>query len=263
MKKKTLVIINGVTGAIGNACLAEFSRCENVTIIGLSRQARHYRSFMDGEYLAEGSFICSVGDITKKQDCEAFAAAINSSSYARIIYVHAVGLYLLELDRLDTSSVVDGRVVKLTHDAFVSMVEALSTMGKPLRMLIFGGLSDKHHPRVYKSWWTVMERVKARMRKFVMSHENMRFCLLNISSVVCSNEMITRPYVFIKTDAIPRYWLQPHEVSEEVVALTVSGKLGRIVEKDLFRPSDYYHDGYYTEPEFSKRKKLELGISIA
>lgn len=268
MKKKTLVIINGVTGSIGTACLAEFSRHQNVTVIGLSRQARHHSLFMDGKYLTEGSFICSIGDIAKKQDCEAFAAVIDSSAYARIIYVHAVGVYPFEINPDGIVQVsndrdgdgIDDRVVELTHDAFFAMVEALSKTRKPLRALIFGGIADKYRLAVHQSWWMVMEGVKAHMRRFVASHRNARFCLLNISSVICPNEMITRPFVFTKTDASPRYWLQPNEVAKEVVLLTLLSQTGQVVEKEIFHRSDYYHDRYFTESKFTKRKKRELGI---
>lgn len=267
-KKKTLVIINGVTGAIGAACIASFSRERDMTVIGLSRQAMHYSAFMGGDYLTQGSFICSMGDIAEKHDCEAFVSALDSSVYKRIIYVHAVGVYPFEINRLgafkvlndDDGDGIDDRVVKLTHDAFFAMVEALSKTGRPLHALIFGGIADKYRLLVHRSWWTVMERVKMRMRKFVAAYQNTWFCLLNISSVICPHEIITRPYVFLKTDAEARFWLQPHEVAKEVVALTSSDQRERFIEKELFHCSSYYHDDYFTEQEFTQRKKRELGI---
>ena len=69
---KTLVIIIGVTGAIGTACLARFSREHGPTIIGLSRQAEKYSFFTKNNYLPDNTLICSIGDITDDNSCISF-----------------------------------------------------------------------------------------------------------------------------------------------------------------------------------------------
>lgn len=265
---KTLVIINGVTGAIGTACLARFSREHDVTIYGLSRKADSFSVFRKDKYLPDDSLICSIGDITDKNNCEVFVGAINSGSYEKIVYVHAVGVYPFEIDSSGNIKVshdtdgdgVDDRVVELSYNAFFAMVDALKNAGKPINALIFGGIADKHRPAVHKSWWTVMEKVKNNMNKVVSENKNINFFVLNISSVICPHEILTRPFVFQNTNADPRFWLMPHEVAEEVAMLTFSDSHKGFIEQDLFHNADYYQDDYFTEKKFTDRKKAELGI---
>ena len=83
---KTLVIINGVTGAIGSACLARFSRANDTTIIGLSRQAPPIEEFCEDGFLFDNTLICKIGDITDKNNCENLAQRINKDLYQRIVY---------------------------------------------------------------------------------------------------------------------------------------------------------------------------------
>ncbi len=268
---KTLVIINGVTGAIGTACLARFSREHNVTIYGLSRKADPVSTFSKDGHLPDNSLICSIGDITDKNNCQAFVDAIDLSLYEEIVYIHAVGVYPFEIDASgnikvshdDDGDGVDDRVVELSYNAFFAMTDALKGTDKSTNALIFGGIADKHHPAVHKSWWTVMEKVKANMTKIASEDKNINFFLLNISSVICPHEILTRPFVFQNTNANPRFWLMPHEVAEEVAMLTLSDSHKGFVEHDLFHKADYYQDDYFTEKKFTDRKKAELGIEDA
>lgn len=265
---KTLVIINGVTGAIGSACLARFSRERDTTIYGLSRQAPLFSTFNQGKFIPDNSLICSIGDITSKKDCAAFAQAIDPSLYKKVIYVHSVGVYPFEIDTAgnikvshdDDGDGIDDRVVKLSHNAFFAMTEALRQAGLTVTALIFGGIADKHHPAIHKSWWTVMEKVKEHMGQIASTDQKINFFVLNISSVICPHEMLTRPFVFQRTNADPRFWLMPHEVAEEVANLALSNSQQGVIEHDLFHNADYYQDDYFTDRKFTARKKAELGI---
>ncbi len=264
----TLVIINGVTGAIGTACLARFSREHNVTIYGLSRKANLYPSFINEGYLPNNSIICSIGDITNKNNCEKFISSINLSLYKKIIYIHAVGVYPFEIDELGNIKVsndhdndgIDDRVLELSYNAFFAMTNALKSTNKKISSLIFGGIADKYKPPVHKSWWTVMEKVKENMNKIIVKDKNINFFILNISSVICPNEIITRPFVFQNTNANPRFWLMPHEVAEETAILTFSDLHKGFINQDLFHNAEYYQDDYFSYDKFTNRKKAELGI---
>jgi hypothetical protein len=266
---RTLVIINGITGAIGTATLARFSREHDVIIYGLSRKAEPVSFFAKNNILPACSLICTIGDISDKNNCENFVASIDPAFYEKIIYVHGVGVYPFEIDVHGNIKVshdadgdgIDDRVMELSYHAFFAMIEALRKMNKPVNALIFGGIADKHKPVVHKSWWTVMERVKNKMKGVVLHDKNVHFSVLNISSVVCPHEMITRPFVFQNTNADPRFWLMPHEVAEEVVMLTSSNLNEGFIERDLFHNADYYQDDYFTDQKFTKRKKAELGIN--
>jgi hypothetical protein len=265
---KTLIIINGVTGAIGTACLARFSREDNVTIYGLSRRAEPTSSFARNQYLPDNSLICTIGDISNKNNCERFVMSIDDSLFERIVYVHTVGVYPFEMDAHgdikvshdDDGDGIDDRVVDLSYNAFFAMTGALRKVGKPLNALIFGSVADRHHPAVHKSWWSVMERIKSSMKEITEHDRNSNFFVLNISSVICPHEILTRPFVFQNTNANPRFWLMPHEVAEEVAMMTLSDSHKGFVEQDLFHIADYYSDDYFTEDKFTNRKKAELGI---
>jgi hypothetical protein len=265
---KTLVIINGVTGAIGTACLARFSREPDVTIYGLSRKAELFSVFKKDEYLPDNSLICSIGDIANKNNCESFVKSINQILYDKIVYIHAVGVYPFEIDASGNIKVshdtdgdgVDDRVVELSYNAFFAMTDTLRDMAKSINALIFGGIADKHHPVVHKSWWTVMEKIKENMNKIILNDNSINFFVLNISSVICPHEILTRPFVFQHTNANPRFWLMPHEVAEEVAMLTFFDSHKGFIEQDLFHNADYYQDDYFTGKKFTDRKKAELGI---
>lgn len=267
---KTLVIINGVTGAVGTACLARFSREHDVTIYGLSRRADSFSVFKKDEYLPDNSLICSIGDIADRDNCETFTKAINSALYEKIVYVHAVGFYPFEIDPLGNIKVsndtdndgIDDRVVELSYNAFFAMTDALRNIDTSVNALILGSTSDKHRPIVHKSWWTVIERVKEEMQKVVSIDKKVNFFVLNISSVICPHEILTRPFVFQNTNANPRFWLMPHEVAEEIVMLTLSESNRGFFEQDLYHKADYYQDDYFTEKKFTDRKISELGIEI-
>lgn len=265
---KTLVIINGVTGAIGTAALARFSREHDVTIYGLSRKGEPITSFAKNGVLPESSLICTIGNISHKKNCDNFVAAIDISLYEKIVYIHAVGVYPFEIDEHgnikvshdDDGDGIDDRVVELSYNAFFVMTDALRKIEKPTRAIIFGAIADKHHPLVHKSWWTIMEKVKSTMKEIVSQDKNINFFVLNISSVICPHEMLTRPFVFQNTNANPRFWLMPDEVAEKVVTLTLSDSHNGLIEQDLFHHADYYQDDYFTEKTFTERKRAELGI---
>lgn len=264
---KTLVIINGVTGAIGSACLARFSRERDTSIIGLSRQAITADIFCVDGYLPDNTFICSIGTISNTKNCENFAKKIRKDLYKKIIYIHAVGSYPFELDGSgnihvshdDDGDGIDDRVVELSYHAFFSMTEALKSLGLPLRTLIFGGIADKFKTTVHKSWWTVLEKTKERMKKDTENTNNITHCVLNISSVICPHELINRPFVFQRTNADPIFWLMPSEVAEQTTLLLFSQTVG-FIEDECFHKSDYYEDDYFSEEKFTKRKRAELGI---
>ena len=106
----------------------------------------------------------------------------------------------------------------------------------------------------------VLEKIKQNINRHFVSSKNMNFYLLNISSVICPHEILTRPFVFQSTNANPRFWLQPCEVAEEVAILTLSNSDKYFIEQDLFHNADYYQKDYFDNDNFTNRKRAELGI---
>jgi hypothetical protein len=192
---------------------------------------------------------------------------INATSYERIFYIHCVGEYPVELDeegRVNVSHDADGdgiddRVVKLSHDAFFAMTTTLRALGLPVSAIIFGGIADKYKSILHRSWWTVMARILDKMKALAAGDNGFSFHILNISSIICSHELITRPFIFQRTNADPRFWLMPSEVADKVLELLSSAKPGVKIE-DLFHKSNYYTDDYFTDDKFTARKRAELGL---
>ena len=263
--RKTLVVINGVTGAIGTACLAKFSREEGVAIIGLSRKALPFATFARGGVLPDRHLVCSIGE-TDPANCAAFAEAIASDAYERVVYVHAVGLYPFELNGQGKIEVahdrdgdgIDDRVMDLSHHAFFAMAEALAAKVRSATAFVFGGVADRYRPSVHQSWWKVMEKTRERME--ATHRPELSFGILNISSVMCPHELITRPFVFIDTDADARYWLLPEEVATEIVRLSRLERKG-VLTADLFHPAPYCTANYFLDEPFTHRKRAELGLA--
>jgi hypothetical protein len=262
---KKLVIINGVTGAVGTACLARFSREKNIVIYGLSRKGFDIKEFLVDSLLPQSTNIFSIGNITDQKDCEAFVRSINLESFESIIYVHAVGYYPFELDDKGNIFIandkngdgIDDRVTELSYNAFFGMVNSLLTLDKPINALVIGSVSDKHEPEVHASWWKTMRTVRETMQQ--SKKDNVSFSILNISSVICPHEILTRPYVFQSTNADASFWLMPNEVADEIYLMTNTSTKG-FSEKDLFHQASYYEDNYFTGAQFTERKKSELGL---
>ena len=152
---------------------------------------------------------------------------------------------------------IDDTVVQLTERAFLNMTEVLVDISNmPIRAAIFGGLADVYQPQAHHSWWTVLERVKkeARRRSRV---SKLGVLFLDISSVVCAHEIITRPYVFTDAGADARFWLTPDQVAQTVVEEMSCLPIGQVVERDLYRPLPYFDVLYYSDEQFTPRKVVE------
>lgn len=258
---KNLIIINGVRGAIGSACLARFSRDPKNTIYGLSRRALSYRKFLSNGKMADATLICSAGKINS------FINKVNFSQYDEVCYIHALGLYPFEIDKRGKIQIkgdndrdgINDTVMNLSHDMFISMINSIvsHTQKSLVHAVTFGSIADQHKPPIHQSWWKTIEKVKSSVGK--IHNSRLSTTLLNISSVICPHELITRPFVFRDTDAKPRFWLTPDEVAQEVAQIT-STHLTGFHEYDFFHPAEYYRPDYYSPHPFLVRKKSELGI---
>lgn len=262
--KKILYIINGASGAIGNALLSELATQEDFIVYGLSRKCPTPEFF--GETLPPVTLVTSLGDdITSQKSIHNFVSRIPFNSFSKIVYIHAVGEYPFELNQNGEISIIgdnDGDGIKdscmdLTFTAFKNMTTTLISQTEgDLSAMLFGGLADKHQPAVHQSWWKTIEKTKDYMKR--TSSKKHTFGVLNISSVLCFHELLTRPYVFSKTNAIPYAWLKPHEIAKEVQVRTL--KEEGYWEKDLFKSAEYYFNDYFKDSNFTKRKRAELGL---
>ena len=263
---KKLIIINGATGALGSACYAQFTRNPQNTIYCLSRSALHYKGFLKAGIMPDATLACSVGEDILKGYCR-LLNKINFSIYKEVVYVHAIGKYPFEISPDGTIEVtgdddqdgINDLVTELSHDLFLGVLSRLIKKNVRVQALIFGGLADKYKPLVHQSWWKTMEKIEVRSREVVAKNKKIGVTLLNISSVACLNELITRPFVFTDTNAKSDSWLMPHEVARKVDFLTSDNFRG-FRERELYHKARYYRKGYFVNRNFTARKKRELGI---
>jgi hypothetical protein len=221
--------------------------------------------FLKNNKLPIATLACSIGD---DMDFESLFQKIDVDKVRDITYVHCVGLYPFEVDRNGSIVVsndndgdgINDEVNKLTYLSFVNATSTLQKYWKgKLNGAIFAGLADKHRPAVHKSWWKTIEKVKNYMRSSVGMNKSLSMTVFNISSVLCPHEVITRPFVFINTDADPKFWLNPFELARFVVS-----KLNSVTgyhEFDKFRSKlGFVEETYYKDEYFTPTKVKELFI---
>lgn len=270
-QKKKLVVISGITGGIGNAFLAKYSREDNTVIYGISRKASSIEGFTDPKTgkLFTASFIANIGGLDQKSISN-FIDQINFKEFESIIYVHCLGLYPFEINsegKLYVENDKDGdgindMVLELSHRVFKIFVNRFSENAiknkVKLRTVIFGGIADIHKPLVHQSWWRVMEMTQKFMRQ---NSKDIGMNMINISSVVCSHEIVTRPHVFTQTDADMRYWLLPHEIADRFF-LEIEEKSPNVFcgyhEYSFYNIRPSFDAKYYENYKFTPRKVSEI-----
>jgi len=270
-QKKKLIVISGITGAIGNAFLAKYSREDNTIIYGISRKAESIGSFVDPKTgkLFTSTFIANIGDLDQKCIGD-FINKINFAEFESIIYIHCLGLYPFEVNnrgKLDVKNDKDGdgindTVLELSHRVFKTFISALSENAAKNNVgfgaIIFGGIADIHKPLAHQSWWRVMEMNKEYMAK---NSREIGMNLINISSVVCSHEIVTRPHVFTQTDADMKYWLLPHEIPDRFFADIKRKGLDIFSgyrEFEFYNVKPDFDPHYYENYKFTPRKVSEI-----
>lgn len=262
---KKLVIISGITGAIGNALLAEYGKHKDAVVYGISRQALNLLSFINPKTgkIYPSTLICSVPG-NNEDGYKEFVKFIDFSIFSEIIYVHALGLFPFEVNEQGEHIVnhdedgdgIDDRCMYLSYTLFRLITsEIIKSSVCPVQCVIFGSLADKFGPLAHKSWCHVINIVKKYMKE--AANNEISMFLLNISSVICSHELISRPFVFINTDADHFYWLTPWEISKEI-AKELKRVKGYYHEKELFNCNPGFDVDYYQDRKFTPRKIAEL-----
>lgn len=264
-KNRQLLIISGITGAIGNALLAKYAKMDNTIIYGISRKAENICNFINPSTnkLFASTMIFSLTKMDNKSYSD-FIKLINFKEFSEIKYVHALGLYPFEINEkgeriIENDKDNDGindACNFLTYNVFRFVTSNLiRNTNLPIKALIFGGLADEHKPLAHKSWWKTIEKVKKYMKS--ASNKKNKMFVLNISSVICSHEIITRPYSFIQTDANLKYWLSPEDVANKVIRILRDSKYS-YSEQFLFYKNPGFEKDYYVDRKFTPRKISEL-----
>jgi hypothetical protein len=261
---KRIIIITGVTGAIGSALLAEYAQNKENIIYGISRKALPLDSFLINEKLPQTTLICR---IQIPEEWDKLCKAINFSDIEEVIYIHGMGHYAFEVSKDGVVAIendqdgdgINDETFRLTYIAFTTAINELEThWNGSLKTVIFGGIADIHRPAVHQSWWKTIERTKLYMQNFASTHPLSTMLVFNISSVLCPHEIITRPFVFIHTDADQTKWLNPHELAEFVVEKVSSISSGFQEIEKFRRKENFDVDTYYKDESFTPRKVQEL-----
>ena len=264
---KKLVIIHGVTGAIGSACFGLFASQKDTIVYGISRKAKDFSEFCVDENLPMKTLICSISETSAARMALEFADAISTEKFDQISYIHAVGLYPFEIDSKgnkiiqydDDKDGIDDRCLYLTKILFTHFCSTLAqATRKPFHAVLFGSLADEHKPIAHTSWWKSIEKLKENLLYRQKNGATEIVSLVNISSVLCPNELITRPFVFTATDANPHYWLQPIEVAQFVEKILKKKRVKKFKEYFLFKKVPKFDKEYYEDHKFTPRKVAEL-----
>ena len=213
--------------------------------------------------LPHSTLIMSISNF-ESDEWERFIKHIDFTNIDHVTYIHAIGSYPFEVDEkgkivIENDKDEDGindEVMKLTYTAFTGATKnIIKNFSDKITSIIFGGIADKHRPAAHSSWWKVIEKTKDYMRS--TASERVAMIIFNISSVICPHEIITRPYVFIKTDADQKYWLHPYEFAQFLLNQSALIK-GGFHEIEKYRIYPEFDPEYYTDKKFTPRKVDEL-----
>lgn len=265
MNKKKLVIIAGITGAIGTALLEQYGSKKNTVVFGISRRARKVEDFIDpktGKIYA-ATLICSLSQISEGC-CDDFVSLIDFEKFSEITYIHCIGTYLFEIDKdghfiVSNDKDKDGindECMMLSYNLFQWMTKPLIARTKTrISCVIFGGLPDKHRPRIIQSWWKTMILVEEYMKNIADKRVGMH--VFNISSVLCPHELMTRPYVFVNTEADPQAWLLSSQLAK-LVRKKLCREKGGYYKSDIFNPWAGFFSEFYLDEHMVPTKLAEV-----
>ncbi|MFH0969253.1 MAG: hypothetical protein V1804_01975 [Patescibacteria group bacterium] len=261
---KKLVIISGITGAIGSAILAVLGSKKNTIIYGISRQAINYGNFVNLKtgrfYLA--TFICSLPRMDEKS-YRNFINSVDFREFSEVVYIHTLGVYPFEINEKGEHVIendsdgdgIDDRCTLLSYDIFKWVTsEIIKRTSIPVECVTFGGLADRHQPEIIGSWWRTMEKVETYMRK--VADNRISMYKFNISSVVCPHELITRPFVFANTEAEHQSWLSPNQLAKMIFRELRKG--GGYYESDVYNYWKGFSPDYYSNEKMTKRRLAEI-----
>jgi len=272
MKKKKLVIISGITGAIGNAFLCKYSREENTVIYGISRKAENINEFIDKETgkLFPATFIADIEGL-KKENILSLVDNIDYSFFESVTYVHLLGLYPFEVNKKGEITVendkdgdgINDNVLELSYRVFKNFTEEIHKHTKKenidFALITMGGIADKYKPMAHQSWWRVKEINRDWMKS--IASDSTGLTIIDICSVVCSHEIITRPHVFVQTDAYVKYWIFPHEIVDRFFKKVKGGEINvfkGFSETEIFNIKPGFDLEYYENFKFTPRKVKEI-----
>lgn len=268
---KRLLIINGVTGALGNAVLTAAVQHRDAVVYGMTRQGLPVEEQFvpGGNKLPTRTLTVSIGPHINEQSAIAgFVRAIDFEQFDRVDYVHAVGVMPFDVNDAGKHFVendtdgdgINDLCMALTPHAFLGMVDALAASSdKPITALVFGALSDMWNPSAHHSWIRSIEALKDGLKKRLQVNSSLAGVVLNISSVSCAHELLVRPYLCANTNPDLTKYMSPDDCARRALQLVAEAHRGKFVEVDFYRPvAHFVPEVYYEDANFTRQKVKEL-----
>lgn len=244
--KCKLVLISGVSGAMGRTYYKYFVRLKGVVCFGIAR-----RPSSDSRHVAL--------DLLDKEKAEAFVQLLPIEGVSEILYMHLIGMAKFEPDgkpEIDhDGDGIDDEVYSsnvLTLKNIVSpLVKRAEELKIPISIVNICSISDVYIVPLWQSY----SRSKNIVRQYMKSQPAfVRNIIINISSLKADLEKYGRPF------ADTSYWLNPRELLERSLPVIEIRLPVRTIEVDIFNPDPNYGPEYFTNiPLLLEKWRRDMG----
>lgn len=256
-----IIIINGITGTIGNA-LFETYICEPDTlIIGLSRQGVKLPPSLNHHMILKVNF-------DDQKELDKLGKLIYSCRPTEIIYFHCIGRFKTELDPQTLSRKVeidhdqdglDDEIVRDVNTYFEKMSQSLLKYRPKktyLTLATIGSVAEDHDIEIFQSWIIAKRQALEKIKRIVSTTRDTSLYNILISTLLSSKEMVARPYVF-GTDANPKYWLKPLELAKKIKK-EASKRIDGYHCIKIFKHSPNFSKNHFENQRIKDRRLYEL-----
>lgn len=245
--EKPFIIINGVEGLIGTELAYKFNE-NGYKVCGLYSEAQDINHKYRNSGLNNIANIVSIGDTSIKENCNNIMSVINSASTENIIYIHALGVYPLELSSAKNINTnykdqkeVENMIENLSYKSFSLMSDTLSKSDKNIKIIFFGVIKDKYYKIKYEKWWDIVEKVKKYINDSIVKYKNLKFSILNISGFYTEKELILNKDIPKQGELIDIYTYKQKDFINNVYYEIIDSKNdASFSEKDVYDRSEEY-----------------------
>lgn len=245
--EKPFIIINGVEGLVGTDLAYKFNE-NGYKICGLYDEAQDIQYKYKNSGLNNVADIVSIGDTSIENNCENIISIVNRVNTKDVIYIHALGVYPLELTSVKNIKAkykdqkeIEDMIENLSYNCFSSMADALSKTDKNVKLVFFSVIKDKYYNIKYEKWWSVVDKVKKYMNDSLVKYKNLKFSILNISGVNTDKELLVNKDIPKEGDIVELYSYKQQDFIKNIYYEIIdSNNESGISEKDVYDRSEEY-----------------------
>ncbi len=251
MKNKSLVIVSGASGKLGEIYLRSFSRQNFYKCIGISRRNPE-KKLRDVSYLKI--------DLLNREQTKKKIKNLKIECYEKIWIIHCIGKFKFEINRKPEfdknkdgiDDIIFDSNIKTFLNLFSSIKENISK-NTNLEIIAFGSVSDKYNVPFWESY-TQSKNILREILKKISLKEKIKCNFVNVSTTNTGNENLLRPF------GDKKYWLSPREIVEESLK-KISENKRRFFEFNIIKNNPSFKRNYYKSPNKILAKWLkEMGI---